>query len=66
MANRIGLKEACKILQLSPNTVKRLVREGRLPAYQVAGVRGLQFEREDVEKLITPVEPKGKTVKHKR
>ncbi len=57
MSNWIGIAEACEILGVSPNTVKKLVRKGILPAYQIAGVRGLQFHPEDVEKLVQRVEP---------
>lgn len=57
MAEWIGMAEARKILGLSGNTVKKLVRKGILTAYEVTGVRGLQFHREDVEKLIKKVEP---------
>ncbi len=57
MANWIGITEACEILGLSNNTVKKLVRKGILPAYQIPGVRGPRFHPEDVEKLIQRVEP---------
>ena len=69
MDNWIGISEASKILRISPNTVKKLVREGILPAYQVTGVRGLQFQREEVKKLIKrvePVKPKPDTSHRKR
>ncbi len=69
MADWIGMSEACEILGLSNNTVKKLVRKGILPAYQITGVRGLQFHPEDVEKLVQRVEPdESKPVepKHKK
>lgn len=57
MADWIGISEAKEILGLSGNTIKKLVRKGILPAYQITGVRGLQFHPEDVQKLIARVEP---------
>ena len=57
MGNWITLAEACEVLGLSANTVKKLVRKGILPAYEVTGVRGPRFQREDVEKLIKPIQP---------
>lgn len=66
MGNWIGVSEASKILGISPNTVKKLVQKGILPAYQVTGVQGLQFKREDVENLIKRVEPKPLQTKRRR
>ncbi len=54
----ITLKQACDILGLAPNTVRKLVRTGVLPAYEIKGVRGFQLKRSDVEALITPVKVK--------
>ncbi len=60
MKQWIGITEAAKILGLSRNTVAKLVDEGILPAYQIMGVKGLQFKPEDVQGLIKRVEPKRK------
>lgn len=57
MSDWIGVTEAKEILGISVNTVKKLIREGILPAYEVPGVRGPRFHREDVEKLIRRIEP---------
>lgn len=57
MSNWITLAEACEVLGLSTNTVKKLVRKGILPAYEVTGVRGPRFKPEDVERLIKPIQP---------
>lgn len=57
MSNWIGMAEAKEILGLSHNTVTKLIRQGVLPAYEVPGVRGPRFHREDVEKLIRRIEP---------
>lgn len=56
----ISLKDACDLLGLAPNTVRKLVRTGVLPAYEVRGVRGFQLKRVDVEALITPVKVEKK------
>lgn len=66
MGDWIGIIEVCRILGISPNTVKKLVDEGILPAYEIIGVRGLQFKREEVEKLIRRVEPKSGKAEQRR
>jgi excisionase family DNA binding protein len=57
MANWIGMAEACEILAISSNSVRKLIRQGILPAYEVPGIRGPRFHREDVEKLVRRIEP---------
>lgn len=57
MSAWLKVHEACELLGVSPNTLRRLVKEGRLQAYVVDGVRGYQFRSEDVKKLIIPVRP---------
>jgi excisionase family DNA binding protein len=54
----ISMKETSELLGLTPNTVRRLIRDGVLPAYEIKGVRGYQIKRTDVEGLITPVKVK--------
>ena len=58
MSDWIGVIEASKILGIAPNTVKKLVQKGILPAYEITGVQGYQFKREDVMGMIKRVEPK--------
>ena len=55
MSEWLSLKETCEILALAPNTVRKLIRTGVLPAYEIKGVRGVQMKRKDVEVLRTPV-----------
>ena len=64
----IAMKDACKMLGIVPNTLRKLIRTGVLPAYQVKGVRGYQIKRTDVEALLTPVqvEPVRGSKKKKR
>jgi excisionase family DNA binding protein len=57
MQQWIGITEAARILGISRNTVQKLVEKGVLPAYEVTGVKGWQFKREDIEGLIRRVEP---------
>jgi excisionase family DNA binding protein len=48
----ISLAEASRILGIAPNTVRRLVERGTLPAFKIQGVAGYRFQREQVEALI--------------
>jgi excisionase family DNA binding protein len=51
----ISFVEACKILGVSRNTVKKLIRKGTLPAYTIEGITGYKLKRHDVEALLRPV-----------
>lgn len=51
----ISVTEASKVLGVARNTLKKLIREGTLPAYTVQGVRGFRLKRPDVEALLRPV-----------
>lgn len=48
--------EACQILGVSRNTVKKLIREGALPAYTIQGVTGYRLRRHEVQALIHTVD----------
>ena len=54
-ADWISAAEACKILGVSRNTLKKLIREGTLPAYTIQGVAGYRVKRGDVQALVQPV-----------
>ncbi len=58
MSEWISMKDACELLGIAHNTLRRLIDTGVLPAYEVKGVRGFQIKRADVEALITPVKVK--------
>jgi len=58
MSEWITMKEACDLLGVASNTIRRLILNGVLPAYEIKGVRGYQIKRADVEALITPVKVK--------
>ncbi len=64
----LSLEEACQILGISRNTLKKLIREGRIPAYNIEGVVGYKLKKPDVESLIKPVQisAKKKMSKKKR
>ncbi len=51
----ISLAEASRILGIAPNTIRRLVERGTLPAFKIQGVAGYRFQREQVEALIQSV-----------
>ncbi len=55
MSGWLSVEDACSILGISRNTLKKLIREGNVPAYTIAGVVGYKLKREDVEALIKPV-----------
>lgn len=37
-----------EFLQMSPVHVRRLAREGVIPAYRIAGVRAFRFKRDEI------------------
>lgn len=51
MGEIITTTEAAKILDLAPDTVRHLIRHGRLPANKPQGWRDWQIKKSDVEKL---------------
>lgn len=51
----VTLAEACEMLGVARNTLKKLIREGRVNAYTVDGVVGYKLKRQDVQALIKPV-----------
>ena len=46
--------EAAKLLKVSPVTIARWLKQGRLPAYRV-GPRGVRIRRDDLAGLLKPV-----------
>ena len=44
------VEEVAKALKLHPYTIRRLVREGRVPAFKIGGQ--WRFEKKELEKLI--------------
>lgn len=56
--NMISVKEACKILGLSPTRVRQLIKDGRLPAEKIG--RTFVLNREDVEAFASTPRPQGR------
>lgn len=59
----LDVNDVADQLRISVSTIRRLVREGRLRAYRVGGVKGaLRFKQEDVDAylestLVRPGDP---------
>ena len=62
----VTLTEACEMLGVARNTLKKLIREGRVDAYTIDGVVGYKLKRQDVQALIKPVPVSGTKQKKKR
>jgi excisionase family DNA binding protein len=60
----LTIKEAAAALKVSPITIKRYLKQGRLPAYQV-GPRAIRIRRDDLERVLTPTQ-KGSVAPMKR
>jgi len=50
----LSREEAAKVLDVHMRTIDRLVRDGRLPRYRIAGTRSPRFRIEDVRALVVP------------
>lgn len=55
MSDWLTLKDVRAQLGIAPNTIRKLIRDGDLPAYQIKGVRGPRFKQADVDALISPI-----------
>jgi len=49
----LTIREAAALLRVSPVTVKRWLKQARLPAYHV-GPRAVRIRRSDLSKVVTP------------
>jgi excisionase family DNA binding protein len=58
----LTIQEAAKLLRKSRVTMYRLVSDGRVKGYQVAGTGRLLFKREELLALLTPVVPGHLTI----
>lgn len=47
--------EAADRLRVSPHTVDRYAREGRLQKYKVGDLQSVRFDMDQVDKLVQPV-----------
>ena len=66
MVNALDLltvPEAAKMLKVSAVTLRRWIKQGRLPAYHV-GPRQVRIRQEDLTKVLTPTRPaEGSAIK---
>lgn len=58
-ATWLSLEEAAQQLGVSDRTVRRYIRDGRLPAFTLGGQRLIRIRAEDLATLFVPVDPKG-------
>ena len=49
----LTLREAAALLKLTPVTIKRWLKQGRLPAYRV-GPRAIRIKHEDLQTILQP------------
>ena len=56
----ITLDGAAAKMQCSKRHLRRLVSSGQLPAYRVGINRMIRIDVADLDKIITPVVPRGK------
>lgn len=57
MPDWLTSKQVAEKFQVTPRTVSRWVRSGKLPGYRVGGHR--RYRREDVEALAERIETEG-------
>jgi len=56
----LDLKQAAELLGVHPRTVRRMIKQGHLPAYRLAGGQQLRIKKSDLlEAALEPVEPEG-------
>jgi excisionase family DNA binding protein len=61
MGKKLTLDQAADELGTSLRTVRRLVSTGQLPAVKVGNSRLIRVDRDDLDKLLKPVTPNGKS-----
>jgi excisionase family DNA binding protein len=61
MSKKLTLDQAADELGTSLRTVRRLVSTGQLPAVKVGNSRLIRVDRDDLDKLLKPVTPNGKS-----
>lgn len=60
MGKKLTLDQTADELGTSLRTVRRLVSSGQLPAVRVGNSKLIRIDRDDLDKLLTPVIPNGK------
>jgi excisionase family DNA binding protein len=51
----LAAKEAMEYLRISKATFYRMVRDGRITAYQIAGTSEKRYQQEELDRLLTPI-----------
>ena len=50
-----SVKEAAEFLGVSESTIRRYISDGRLLAYRLGNERLIRIKRQDLEKLLSPI-----------
>jgi excisionase family DNA binding protein len=53
----VDIETVAGIANVSTRTVRRWIKDGRLPAYQLAGRGLIRIDLRDLDKVIAPVDP---------
>jgi excisionase family DNA binding protein len=56
-SNYYTVTQAAKVLDVSPSTIWRWIKAGKLPAYRV-GQRTIRIKKADLPRIITPAQTK--------
>lgn len=56
----LSVAEAARLLRVSPATIKRWLKDGRLPAYHL-GPRYIRIRRSELTRVLTPLQREGVT-----
>lgn len=56
LADLMTVEQAAEFLHLSVSTVRSYIRERKLIALRVAGMRMIRVRRSEVEKLLEPIQ----------
>ena len=54
----LTIPEAADYIRVTRQTIYNLINEGRLPYFEIPGVRGKRIKREDLDKLLIPGQEK--------
>jgi len=49
------VQEAAEYLAVSGATIRRYISDGRLPAYRLGNERLIRIKRQDLERLLSPI-----------
>ena len=52
-----GIKEAAELCSCAPDTIRRSIAKGELPAYRLGSSRVIRIKPRDLEKFMRPVTP---------